>query len=207
MGIYKRTIMQQSAVCILIFSALLLIKMNPLPTLAFTTNSVSYIVSCQSDWAGAFARIKSFVTEEILQKEQVEPELEPLAKMVAPVKTQVVSAFGKQTDSTSGRETFHYGVDFGGSEGEKIYCVADGIVEEIGYSEEYGNFILVKHGEKIASYYSYCDKILPAEGDEIKSGQIIATMGNSKETGLPCLHFEIREGDTSLDPAVFLENR
>ena len=51
----------------------------------------------------------------------------------------------------------------------------------------------------------HCDKILPSAGDTINGGQVIATMGSTGKASAPMLHFEIREGDTSLDPSVFID--
>ena len=83
-------------------------------------------------------------------------------------------------------------------------CCADGSVEEIGRSEEFGNFILIQHNARVSSYYAGCGEILPQMGDWIKKGQVIATAGTSAEMNDPHLHFEIREGEESLDPKAFL---
>ena len=46
--------------------------------------------------------------------------------------------------------------------------------------------------------------MLPLEGDTIKAGQVIATVGSTGRTTGSHLHFEIREEDNSLDPEAFI---
>lgn len=205
MGGYKQTIVQQAAVCILFFLAAMLIKMLPDPALDFTRYSVQYVLTQQTDWGAAIANAKNFIMENVFQKPQTQESLDPLGNMTVPVEGEITSGFGMRTDPSGGGETFHYGVDFAGEAGEKIKCAAEGVVQEIGHSEELGNFILVKHGDKISSLYGHCDKILPSAGDTINGGQVIATMGSTGKASAPMLHFEIREGDTSLDPSVFID--
>ncbi len=203
---YKRTVIEQSAFCILLFVAALVIKMYPASSMDFAKNSIQFILTEQTDWAMMLENTKDFFMQKVLQKPSEQEELDPLANLTAPVAGEINSPFGMRIDPMDGEEKFHYGVDFLGNSGDKIQCAADGLAQEIGFSEEYGNYILVKHSETIASFYAHCDKILPVEGDSIKAGQVIATMGTSGNVKQPCLHFEIREGDTSLDPAVFLKS-
>ena len=200
----KETIGQQSAVCILFFLVAMVVKMLPDPALEFTRNSIHYVLTQDTDWGGTITNAKNFIMENVFQKPQTQESLDPLGSMTAPADGEIISGFGMRTDPSGGGETFHYGVDFAGEAGEKIKCAAEGIVQEVGYSEELGNYISVKHGEKIFSLYGHCDRILATEGDAIGAGQVIATMGNSGKTSAPMLHFEIREGDASLDPSVFI---
>lgn len=201
---YRQTLLQQTVICVLLFTGALFVKMSPREDTAFAAQSISYILTQQTDFGQLAEKSKAFLEEKVLKKTQQDGDLDSLANLTAPLDTEMISEFGMRVDPVSGEEKFHYGIDFSGEGGEKIKCVSDGTAEEIGSNEEYGNYILIRHGEKYASFYAHCEKILPVKGDAVKAGQVIATVGNSGNVTAPCLHFEIREGDTSLDPSVFL---
>ena len=203
---YKQAMAKQTMVCILIFVALLLVKLYPNEELEFARSSVRFILNETTDVQQLGAQMKQFVDEYILNKDAAQQPngLDPVANMVAPLDAPVTSPFGLRTDPIDNKEKFHYGVDLAGETGDKIKCAADGVAAEVGTSEDYGNFVLVKHSEKIFSFYGPCDKVLPLEGDTIKAGQVIATVGSTGRTTGSHLHFEIREEDNSLDPEAFI---
>ena len=196
---------KQTVICLLIFMAILFVKTSANSALDVAKNSISYTIDKNTDWKNVAFNVKDFIKETV-SDDKNSSEHEALIKMEMPVNSDVLSGFGTRADK-DGKNEFHYGVDFTGSVGDKIRCASDGTVMETGYSEEHGNYILIKHNEKISSYYANCEKILPQKDDKIKSGQVIATMGAGSNSEKPHLHFEIREGDTSLDPMVFLEDK
>jgi lipoprotein NlpD len=67
----------------------------------------------------------------------------------------------------------------------------------------YGRLVIVKHNAAWFSAYAHNDKIVVAEGQEVKRGQKIAEMGNSDSDQVK-LHFEIRKNGKPLDPTKFL---
>ena len=203
----RRSIIKQSAVSLLIFAVLLMIKMSAKTLSDEAINTISYTVDANTDWKGIITETRNLVKEAVGLNKGLNGR-EVLTKMQMPTeKGEVTSEFGIRADNKSGTDEFHYGVDFSGDVGDKILCVSEGTVSETGYSDNYGNYILIKHDDKISSFYAHCEKVLPAMGDKIKSGQVIATLGNSGNITEPCLHFEIREADVSLDPMVFLKDK
>ena len=42
------------------------------------------------------------------------------------------------------KQEFHDGIDIGVAEGTKIFAVADGIINSVGYSNSFGNFVTYK---------------------------------------------------------------
>jgi lipoprotein NlpD len=111
-----------------------------------------------------------------------------------------------------GRIVAHYsptvgqkGVDIAGQKGEPILAAATGKVAYAGNGlRGYGNLIIIKHSEEFLSAYAHNDTLLVHEGDEIKAGQKIATMGDS-EAKRVMLHFEIREAGKSVNPLLFVK--
>lgn len=99
----------------------------------------------------------------------------------------------------------HTGMDFAALEGTEILAAADGIVlPSITYSNGYGNYVNIDHGNGVYTFYAQCQKLLVAEGDQVKQGQVIATVGKTGRATGPHLHFELRMGEYVLDPEQYI---
>ena len=103
--------------------------------------------------------------------------------------------------------SLHKGIDIGGSRGEPIYAVADGIVVYAGTGiVGYGELVIVKHNDIYISAYGHNDRLLVKENDVVGAGQLIAEKGSSG-TDTVKLHFEIREQGQPIDPLKLLPRR
>ncbi len=99
------------------------------------------------------------------------------------------------------------GVLINGMSGQPIHAAASGRVVYAGSGLiGYGELIIVKHNDTYLSAYGYNASLLVKEGDQIRKGQKIATMGEGPERK-PRLHFEIRRNGTPVDPRQFLPAR
>ena len=67
----------------------------------------------------------------------------------------------------------------------------------------YGNLLILKHNDRWLSAYAHNDSMLVKEGDRVKAGQKIATMG-ATGTFRTQLHFEIRRDGKPVDPMQYL---
>jgi murein DD-endopeptidase MepM/ murein hydrolase activator NlpD len=122
-----------------------------------------------------------------------------------PVRGEVTAGFGERVDPFSGEEAFHPGLDIAAPEGTPVRAAADGIVVAAGRTEPgYGNEILIDHGSDIATRYGHLQKIFVVEGQEVKQGQVIGTIGMTGRTTGPHLHYEGLVRDTPVNPAKFL---
>lgn len=98
------------------------------------------------------------------------------------------------------------GVDIAGSKGTPILASAPGKVVYSGAGlRGYGRLVIIKHNATWLSAYAHNEKILVAEGAEVKKGQKIAEMGSSDADQVK-LHFEIRKQGKPVDPMKFLPN-
>lgn len=93
----------------------------------------------------------------------------------------------------------HEGIDIIASVGYPVLATADGVITKAYYEPFYGNRLVLDHGEiedgkYMLSRYFHLDERLVKEGDIIKRGQQIATMGRTGilSGGFAHLHFEIR---------------
>jgi lipoprotein NlpD len=99
------------------------------------------------------------------------------------------------------------GVLIDGKSGQAINAAASGTVVYAGSGLiGYGQLIILKHNDTYLSAYGYNASLLVKEGQSIKKGQRIATMGEGPERK-PRLHFEIRRNGKPVNPQQFLPAR
>jgi len=96
------------------------------------------------------------------------------------------------------------GVDFGGTRGQKVTASAAGKVVYAGSGlRGYGKLVIIKHNATYLSAYAHNDRIVVKEGQNVRTGQKIAEMGDSDADRVK-LHFEIRKQGKPVDPARYL---
>jgi len=98
----------------------------------------------------------------------------------------------------------HKGIDLRGKTGEPVYSIGGGIVAiaEPMYYE--GNFIVIDHGNRIFSYYMHLDSFLVKEGDTVKAGQSVGTVGSTGLSTASHLHISLVLQDINVDPLSVL---
>ena len=83
--------------------------------------------------------------------------------------------------------------------------VEDNLVGKVNLEKNWGNSIVIKHGEKLYSKLSHLkkDSITVKKGDDVKRGNLIAKVGNSGRSPYPHLHFQVQKnpyiGSKTLD--------
>ena len=108
----------------------------------------------------------------------------------APISGKITSAFGFRKHPLSGSDDFHTGIDIAAGEGEIIHAAADGIVTEAGWSDVYGNYLVLKHSADFSTKYAHCSRLIAREGDILRKGERIAAVGSTGVSTGPHLHFE-----------------
>jgi lipoprotein NlpD len=96
------------------------------------------------------------------------------------------------------------GIEIAGKRGQAIIAAAKGKVVYQGSGlRGYGRLLILKHNDDYLSAYAHCENIYAKEGDVIKQGTRIATMGDSG-TDRVKLHFEIRYRGNPVNPLKHL---
>lgn len=117
-----------------------------------------------------------------------------------PVTGQVVRLFHADSPLAKGIDiTAAQGADILAASGGKVVYAGSGIVG-------YGKLVIIKNSESFLSAYADNDEILVKEGDSVRTGDRIATMGVGRD-GRPLLHFEIRFDGKPVDPLTYLPKR
>ncbi|BDZ45617.1 M23 family metallopeptidase [Naasia aerilata] len=107
--------------------------------------------------------------------------------------------------------TMHRGVDFLPGRGAPIQSIAAGVVRYVEESDDgLGVHVIVDHrinGELVSSVYCHMEhgSVAVAVGQEVRTGQLIGTVGDTGFAFGPHLHFEIRlNGTENVDPVAWL---
>jgi len=117
-----------------------------------------------------------------------------------PTTGKVVVEFGKRPGTGSG-------ILIEGRLQQAIKAAAEGrVVYSGGGLIGYGELIIIKHNNTYLSAYGHNASLLVKEGDTVKKGQRIATMGEGPGRE-PRLHFEIRKNGQPVNPRQYLPAR
>jgi len=99
----------------------------------------------------------------------------------------------------------HHGIDIGAPEGTPVIATREGDVIKVGWSDIYGNVIIVDHRGGMESLYGHLSGLSVRVGYPVVAGAQIGSCGNTGRSSGPHLHFEIRKNGTSVDPASYLK--
>ena len=105
----------------------------------------------------------------------------------------------------------HLGVDIQTAENAPVYAAADGTVSKIWVDTLMGYCVAIKHSGNCVTVYKNLSATLPegiSEGTAVRSGQLIATVGNSAMVEVadePHLHFEMTVADLAVDPLEYFD--
>ena len=121
-----------------------------------------------------------------------------------PSEGRVVLKFGKQWNSKLKTTTDNPGIDIKGQPGSPIRCTMSGVVTTVTYIRGYGTTIIIDHGGGFYTVYSHVTNIQTNVDSEVRSGDVIAYMGDSGSINGSKLHFEIWGKGQKLDPEKWL---
>ena len=110
---------------------------------------------------------------------------------------------------TTGVWQTHNGTDIAASPGDPVYPIEAGVVTDIEENALWGICITVDHQNGYFSKYcGLAPGLAVTEGDKVDPNDPIGSVGTTAEieSALPThLHFEVRQGDTLIDPVSYLE--
>ncbi|HTD04779.1 murein hydrolase activator EnvC family protein [Undibacterium sp.] len=117
-----------------------------------------------------------------------------------PVKGELIARFGsKRADGPSWKGLFIRAV-----EGAEVKAIATGKVVFAQWLKGFGNMIIVDHGSEYISIYGNNQAVLKHVGDIVKTGDTIASAGNSGGNEESGLYFEIRYRGQVQDPMTWV---
>jgi len=125
------------------------------------------------------------------QAEATVPSGWPLPRELATVS----SAFGDPRGRSS-----HQGLDIAAPPGTPVRATADGVVIFAGRSDSYGRLVVLDHGGGWETRYAHLHRIGVREGDRVRRGREIGTVGRSGNASGAHLHYEVHRHGVAIDP-------
>jgi murein DD-endopeptidase MepM/ murein hydrolase activator NlpD len=100
----------------------------------------------------------------------------------------------------------HKGVDLTAPTGAAVFAALDGQVICSGKHKQYGNYVVVDHGNGVSTVYAHHSLNLVQTGDIVRRGQKIAEVGRTGNATGPHLHFELRVDGVQRNPLPVLND-
>ena len=117
-----------------------------------------------------------------------------------PLKGKVIAGFGSLYHNLINR-----GINIQADTGADILASRQGRV--VFYATNFGNFgntVIIDHGDGLRTVYSRVSEIFVKPGDNIRRGALIGRLGSSIRDKNSYLHFEIRKGAIAQNPLFYL---
>ena len=132
----------------------------------------------------------------------------------------LTSPFGIRISPFTRASDFHKGLDLSAPTGTPIYATADGVVSFAGRYPiaqsvawwRFGNVVVVNHSDRFLTIYGHCDTVRVKPGQQVKQGEVIATVGSTGWSTNSHLHYEIRSDledpgtYAPVDPRIYILN-
>jgi murein DD-endopeptidase MepM/ murein hydrolase activator NlpD len=100
----------------------------------------------------------------------------------------------------------HKGVDLTAPTGSDVYAALDGRVTTSAKHRQYGNYVIIDHGNGVQTVYAHNSKLLVQDGDLVHKGQKIAEVGRTGNATGPHLHFELRLQGSAQNPLPMMND-
>lgn len=124
--------------------------------------------------------------------------------LALPVSGQLSNRFGAPRADSG---TAWKGLFIRASSGSPVKALGPGQVVFADWLRGFGNLIIIDHGDGYMSLYGNNEAVLKHEGDSVKAGETIASVGNSGGNAESGLYFEVRYHSRPIDPLQWIGRR
>lgn len=123
---------------------------------------------------------------------------------VLPAKGQITSGFGFRQHPITGARAAHEGLDIANSKWTPIFATANGIVTTSRQSGNFGNLVVIDHGNGYQTKYGHLTKNMVEKGQLVKRYGLIGYMGaTGRATGIH-LHYEVHRDGIPQNPEKYI---
>lgn len=115
--------------------------------------------------------------------------------------------FGHQINPFNKLPYLHSGFDILAERGTAVLASGNGRVAETGLNQGpggQGNYIVIDHGNGYRTRYSMLESLVVRNGQQVRQGDKIASIGVSGSSIAPHLHFEVLQKGRAVNPGPFL---
>ena len=160
------------------------------------TSSLTNLDKQRKDLESILQAVEREVTN-IAMPANYKPFKDLRGKMPWPINGKPLNRYGA---SRQGSAVTWQGIQLSGQEGDAVKAIHNGRVVFADWLRGAGLLIIVDHGGDYLSLYAHNQSLLRSEGDWVRGGEGIATVGNSGGQRQAGLYFEIRYKGRPTDP-------
>lgn len=114
----------------------------------------------------------------------------------------ISSRFGWRSSPFTGERSYHGGIDMACAAGTPVYAALLGTVTTAGWSDIYGNYVIITHYSGYKSLYGHMSKLNVKKGQFVSTGTKIGEVGSTGLSTGPHLHFTVYKNGKSVNPAA-----
>lgn len=170
-------------------------------TVNFNKDSIIEVAKTDPSILIRTSRKDSLLRAEVAKEDKYNPLTAPQAQeygLFAPIKGTISEPYNSKTK--------HYAVDVVTVKDSPVKAVADGTVIFAEWTVQTGYVIILKHNNNLISAYKHNGMLTKEQGEIVKAGEVIATVGNTGElTTGPHLHFELWRDGFPINPTNFID--
>jgi murein DD-endopeptidase MepM/ murein hydrolase activator NlpD len=128
----------------------------------------------------------------------------PYRAFQQPAQGPISSPFGLKRFFNDQARRPHSGIDIAAPRGANIIAPADGEIILTGHFFFNGNSIFIDHGQGLITMYCHMDSLERKQGDKVKAGEIIGTIGSTGRATGPHLPWTVSLNNSRVEPLLFL---
>lgn len=170
-------------------------------TVDFNKDSIIEVARTDPSVLIRTSRKDSMLRAKVAKEDKYNPLISPQTpdySLFAPIKGTISEPYNSKTK--------HYAVDVVAPRDSPVKAVADGTVIFAEWTAATGYVIILKHNNNLISVYKHNATLTKGQGEIVKAGEVIATIGNTGElTTGPHLHFELWRDGFPVNPANFID--
>lgn len=115
------------------------------------------------------------------------------------------SRFGPRKDPFTGVASNHTGIDMACPKGTPISATMSGKVVYVGWSNVFGNYVIINHGNGYQSLYGHMSKATCKTGQTVNQGTKIGLVGSTGYSTGNHLHFTVYKNGKLVDPLSLIK--
>lgn len=132
-----------------------------------------------------------------------DPRTDFIGGFVWPLTGRISGVYGSQRVLNGAPRRPHYGVDVAAPTGTPVVAPADAVVRlaepDLYFS---GGTLIMDHGHGLTSTFIHLSRILVAEGQTVRQGEVVAEVGATGRATGPHLDWRMNLFETRLDPEL-----
>lgn len=116
----------------------------------------------------------------------------------------VTCAYGYRYHPINGNYSFHSGVDLAASYGQSIFAAKSGTVTTATYSDVYGYYVVINHGDGYSTLYGHMSSMAVSSGQSVGAGQTIGYAGSTGWSTGTHLHYTVYHNGSTVNPMSYI---